>query len=473
MVTPAAFVRFARSAGAGAATGRVGRRTTCTSRLRATNPPTAWDVLGSAPTIGVHDCVRSSTSLDGPLSGTQRPRATGIRGASGRRRPEQQPALTARHFSTRPWPHGAGEPGFSDRRGRFAVISPDGHGRFLPLHSGAGGQINDLANMQYVAKATRRGCASSHTRCSPRREHGRPGDAAPRRPSPAAAEGARRSMRRPISPGATGTSRGFRVAATCRSWRAALGGTPDSHPGRVRASAASAIAHTRAIAFSQVPLQLYWSVADEVVLDQQYHSARLFRRISELNPRRARHCRHGRGPLGRNAAFAAPRASRLRPAPGWGRVTPMPPFPQRYNDGFRGWPVRPHDRQHPRHPRPASRSRAGRDLPPGRHCRSRRPPRAGRLAGRTHRVYAIEGGVVEQATSSGRVRQRPRRLRLRTRRRPRRARRARPPRQLIGGPPGLVASPSDRSGSPGGGRLLFNPSARPESSSCSPTSRHP
>jgi hypothetical protein len=25
----------------------------------------------------------------------------------------------------------------------------------------------------------------------------------------------------------------------------------------------------------------------------------------------------------------------------------MPPFPQRYNDEFRGWPVRPHNRQHP------------------------------------------------------------------------------------------------------------------------------
>ena len=25
----------------------------------------------------------------------------------------------------------------------------------------------------------------------------------------------------------------------------------------------------------------------------------------------------------------------------------MPPIEQRYNDAFRGWPVRPHDRQHP------------------------------------------------------------------------------------------------------------------------------
>ena len=60
-------------------------------------------------------------------------------------------------------PHGRGLTGranlnfWSDlpARGRFAVISPEGHGRALPLHSwGWEGQIRDLANMQYVAKAT-------------------------------------------------------------------------------------------------------------------------------------------------------------------------------------------------------------------------------------------------------------------------------------------------------------------------------
>ena len=107
---------------------------------------------------------------------------------------------------------------------------------------------------------------------------------------------------------------------------------------------------------------------------------RLFRRISELNPDAHVTAVTGCGPLGRNAAFAAPRASRLRPAPGWGRVTPMPPFPQRYNDGFRGWPVRPHDRQHPvRGPSTRVLIPSWADLPHRcRHCCSRRPPRAGR-----------------------------------------------------------------------------------------------
>ena len=65
--------------------------------------------------------------------------------------------------------------------------------------------------------------------------------------------------------------------------RREVGGTPDSHPGAY--ARRSPIAHARAIAVSRVPLQLYWSVADEVVLDQAHHTARLFRRIEELNPR--------------------------------------------------------------------------------------------------------------------------------------------------------------------------------------------
>ncbi len=83
----------------------------------------------------------------------------------------------------------------------------------------------------------------------------------------------------------------------------------------------------------------------------------------------------------------------------------MPPPDQRYNDTFRGWPVRPHDRQHPIRgsfldPRPDPTLGAvyhtGVDIA----VRDDRPER-GAPQGRTHRVYAIEGGVVEQATPHG------------------------------------------------------------------------
>ena len=64
--------------------------------------------------------------------------------------------------------------------------------------------------------------------------------------------------------------------------RREIGGSPGSHPGAY--ARRSPIAHARAIAFSGVPLQLYWSLADEVVLDQVHHSARLHNRIRQLNP---------------------------------------------------------------------------------------------------------------------------------------------------------------------------------------------
>ena len=78
---------------------------------------------------------------------------------------------------------------------------------------------------------------------------------------------------------------------------------------------------------------------------------------------------------------------------------------QFYNDSWRGWPVRPHDRQHPVRgsfldPRPDPERGAiyhdGVDIA----VRDDRPER-GAPAGRTHRVYAIEGGPVFLATPRG------------------------------------------------------------------------
>jgi len=83
----------------------------------------------------------------------------------------------------------------------------------------------------------------------------------------------------------------------------------------------------------------------------------------------------------------------------------MPPFEQRYNDDFRGWPVSPQHQQHPVRgtfldPRPDPQLGAiyhtGVDVA----VRDDRPER-GAPAGRTHRVFAIEGGVVESATPRG------------------------------------------------------------------------
>ncbi|MGH3104410.1 MAG: M23 family metallopeptidase [Gaiellaceae bacterium] len=78
---------------------------------------------------------------------------------------------------------------------------------------------------------------------------------------------------------------------------------------------------------------------------------------------------------------------------------------QSYNDTYRGWPVTPLRRQHPIRgsfldPRPDPRRGAiyheGVDVA----VRDDRPER-GAPRNRTHRVYAIEGGVVDEATAPG------------------------------------------------------------------------
>ena len=80
-------------------------------------------------------------------------------------------------------------------------------------------------------------------------------------------------------------------------------------------------------------------------------------------------------------------------------------LPQVYNDTWRGWPVRPHDRQHPirgsfldprADPEHGAIYHEGVDVA----VRDDRPER-GAPAGRTHRVYAIEGGPVHLATPPG------------------------------------------------------------------------
>jgi pimeloyl-ACP methyl ester carboxylesterase len=65
--------------------------------------------------------------------------------------------------------------------------------------------------------------------------------------------------------------------------REELGGTPTSRP---RAYAVrSPVTYVRSIAASCVPLQLWWSVADKIVVNQRQQSGALFKRIMELNPK--------------------------------------------------------------------------------------------------------------------------------------------------------------------------------------------
>jgi hypothetical protein len=64
--------------------------------------------------------------------------------------------------------------------------------------------------------------------------------------------------------------------------RREIGGSPARVPGAY--ARRSPITYARQIARSCVPLQIWWSDADRVVIGQQHQSARLFNRIRRINP---------------------------------------------------------------------------------------------------------------------------------------------------------------------------------------------
>jgi pimeloyl-ACP methyl ester carboxylesterase len=61
-----------------------------------------------------------------------------------------------------------------------------------------------------------------------------------------------------------------------------IGGTPDTNPEGY--ALRSPINFARKIAFSGVPLQMWWSTADQIVIDQARQSEALYNRIMKLNP---------------------------------------------------------------------------------------------------------------------------------------------------------------------------------------------
>jgi hypothetical protein len=64
--------------------------------------------------------------------------------------------------------------------------------------------------------------------------------------------------------------------------RLEVGGAPEEDPaGYVERSP---LAFVRQLAFSGVPLQIWWSRRDEMVVDQRQHSGLVYRRIEQLNP---------------------------------------------------------------------------------------------------------------------------------------------------------------------------------------------
>jgi pimeloyl-ACP methyl ester carboxylesterase len=202
-------------------------------------------------------------------------------------------------------PHGRGLSGWANAkiwgnlpaRGRFAVVSPGGQGRRLPRHSwGYSGQIEDLARMPDILRRT-----MPWLRVDRKRIFAVGG-------SMGGQETLLLLARHPgLLAGAavfdavvdfTVQYRRFRhlkCNKLCRRrWvkplgdglrelaRYEVGDMPKKRPTAYRVR--SPITYVRAIATSCVPLQIWWSVADQVVTAEERQSAKLFWTIRGLNP---------------------------------------------------------------------------------------------------------------------------------------------------------------------------------------------
>jgi dipeptidyl aminopeptidase/acylaminoacyl peptidase len=169
--------------------------------------------------------------------------------------------------------------------GHFAVVNPQGQGRRFALYSwGDPGEISDLLRMQGLIRE-----AFPWIRIDSRRVYAIGGSMGgqetllmvARRGSGLAGAAAF------DAPTDLAARYFFLPRLTYGPWiqsllRSEVGGTPQLEP---HAYAVRSPLHwARAIAFSHVPLELWWSVRDQIVRDGAAQSGLLFRRIRALNP---------------------------------------------------------------------------------------------------------------------------------------------------------------------------------------------
>jgi poly(3-hydroxybutyrate) depolymerase len=170
--------------------------------------------------------------------------------------------------------------------GGFAVINPEGQGRALTLYSwGDPGEIRDLARMPEIAEH-----ALPWLRIDRRRVYAFGG-------SMGGQETLLLVARFPkVLAGAASFDAPTNMAARYRAFvhlplgaglqrlaRLEIGGTPFTDPRGY--ALRSPVDWARRIAFSGVPLQIWWSTRDRIITDQWNESGRLYRLVKRLNPR--------------------------------------------------------------------------------------------------------------------------------------------------------------------------------------------
>ena len=169
--------------------------------------------------------------------------------------------------------------------GDFAVVNPEGQGRALALYSwGDPGAIRDLARMPDIVEAALPWFHVDRHRVYAfggsmggqetlllvaRYPHLLAGAASFDAPTNMAAR-YRAFVHQPFGPGLQ------------RLARDEIGGTPTTDPRGYELR--SPIDWARKIAFSGVPLQIWWSTRDRTVVDQRDESGLLYRLIKRLNP---------------------------------------------------------------------------------------------------------------------------------------------------------------------------------------------
>jgi S-formylglutathione hydrolase FrmB len=192
-------------------------------------------------------------------------------------------------------PHGRGVParanvriwGDLPARGPFAVVNPEGQGRRFALYSwGDPGQVDDLARMPAILRRN-----LPWLRIEPRRIYAFGGSMGGQETLLLVARHPRLLAGAASFDADTDLSLRYLDFPALRygdflQWaaRQEVGGTPGRDPSGY--ADRSPLHYARKIAASGVPLQLWWSTRDQIVVDQAtQQSGLLYRRIEELRPR--------------------------------------------------------------------------------------------------------------------------------------------------------------------------------------------